>query len=65
MPSPPPHQRPPQGERRRSCPYAFEITPDGRLIIDGEDFGPAEDRLGEGERLRSIVRLWHEVAGGG
>jgi hypothetical protein len=49
-------------KRRTKCPYDYEITKDGRLIIDGEDFGNAEARFAEGEKLRSIVRLWDSVA---
>ena len=50
------------GTGRRKCPYEFKVTPDGRMIVDGEDFGDAERFFAEGERLRSLVRLWHDVA---
>ena len=44
------------------CPYNFVETPDGRLIIDGEDFGDKETALAHGQALSSVVRMWHEVA---
>lgn len=44
------------------CPYNYEITEDGHMIVDGEDFGDAEQFFAEGEKLRELVHLWHEVA---
>jgi hypothetical protein len=44
------------------CPYNYEITPDGRLTIDGEDFGDKELALAHGRALSHIVQLWHKVS---
>jgi hypothetical protein len=32
------------------------------MIVEGEDFGDAEQFFAEGEKLRSLVRLWDDVA---
>lgn len=48
--------------RARNCPYAYEITKDGRLIIEGEDFGNAEACFAEGRKLHELVTVWHEVS---
>lgn len=44
-----------------NCPYEWEII-DGKLYIDGEDFGEADSVFEEGVKLRKIVKLWHEVS---
>lgn len=48
--------------KRVKCPYDYEITEDGRMVIDGEDFGDAEKFFEDGMKLRAIVRIWHEVS---
>ena len=48
--------------RHTKCPYQHYVTADGRLIIEGEDFGDAETAFAEGRALSGIVRLWHEVS---
>ncbi len=45
------------------CPYVYEITDDGRLIIEGEDVGDAKEFLDAGEKLRDLLFLWREVSG--
>lgn len=51
----------PAKQYRRTCPYDFEIR-DNRLIIDGEDFGDVDACLAEGQKLRELVHVMHEVA---
>jgi len=45
---------------RTTCPYHYEIR-DGKLFIEGEDFGDAKTALERGEKILSLVELWHEV----
>ena len=47
---------------RRSCPYEYEITDDGTLIIDGESYGDASNCFELGGRLRALVTVMHEIA---
>lgn len=54
----------PDMQWHRKCPYDFEVTKDGRLIIDGEDFGNKDAALAQGNAISRLVRLWHEVAKG-
>lgn len=51
-----------QSQWHRKCPYDFEVTKDGRLIIDGENFGDKDTALAQGNALSRMVRLYHEVA---
>lgn len=44
----------------RGCPYRYHVA-DERLIIDGEDYGDAEEALVRGMRLVELVRVWAEV----
>jgi len=42
------------------CPYEYEIK-DGKLIIEGEDFGDAEEAFSGGRKLIELVRVMAEV----
>ena len=42
------------------CPYTYEII-DGRLIIEGEDFGEAEKALQDGKKMIELVRIMADV----
>ena len=44
----------------RKCPVDYEIR-DGRMIVEGEDCGDAQAYLDAGEKLRSLVVLFHEI----
>lgn len=48
-------------DRARGCPYDYEIK-DGRVIVEGEDMGSVRDFFDAGEKIRSVVLLWHEIA---
>jgi len=53
-----------QSERRpKKCPYDF-FTKDGRVFIDGEDFGTEHDFHMQGNKLSRLVSVWHEVKTG-
>lgn len=45
----------------RGSPYQYHVA-DGRLTIDGEDYGDAEEALAEGMRLVELTRVWGDVA---
>lgn len=47
--------------RRDRCPYEYEIK-DGRMFIEGEDFGDAVEFLEKGKKLRNFLRICHQVA---
>lgn len=47
--------------RRNTCPYDYEIR-DGRMFIEGEDFGEATEFFEKGKKLRGFLRVCHEVA---
>lgn len=47
---------------QRSCPYNYEITKDGRLVIEGEDFGIADECFQKGEQLGRMIRLWNDIS---
>lgn len=38
------------------------VTEDGRLVIEGEDYGDKDAALAQGAALSQAVRLWHGVA---
>jgi len=46
---------------QRKCPYDYEVK-NGRLFIENIDFGVAEDCFAQGEKLRDVIRVMHEVA---
>gem|GEM_PF-4303587 len=43
------------------CPYHYEVR-EGRLFIEGEDFGEAESAFAQGEKLLAFTRVLHEIA---
>ena len=55
-------ERPTEPVRRHAaCPYKYEIK-DGRMFIEGEDFGNCKDFFTKGRVLRDLVRTCHQIA---
>ncbi len=44
------------------CPYDYEITDDGRIIVEGEDMGDAVTFFAQGRALRNFIRVCHDIS---
>ena len=56
------NERPRESVRRYAvCPYKYEIK-DGRMFIEGEDFGDCKEFFTKGRVLRELVSTCHQIA---